>query len=214
MSQPRPFTFGADFGDSPAVVAAPRRKRVYLAEEVDQVREAALREGEASAVAAAQQAQAQALAQIADAARQALGALAQVALEHKTGAAELALAAARRIADAALDRFPEAPLRAALDALSREIEGQPRLVVRMGSASETIQAAVEEAAEQAGFAGQIVFRPEPGPVRAAFALEWADGKAAFDPAAAAARIAETLEAALAAEGLHGEAITPASPGAR
>ena len=41
---------------------------------------------------------------------------------------------------------------------------------------------------------------------AAFVLDWGDGAAAFDPAAAAARVAEALEGALAAEGLHAEAL--------
>ena len=44
--------------------------------------------------------------------------------------------------------------------------------------------------------------------RAAFVLEWGDGSAAFDPAGAAARVAEALEGALAAEGLHAEALAP------
>jgi flagellar assembly protein FliH len=44
--------------------------------------------------------------------------------------------------------------------------------------------------------------------RAAFVLDGGDGRAAFDPNAAAARVAEALEAALAAEGLHGDALTP------
>ncbi len=37
-------------------------------------------------------------------------------------------------------------------------------------------------------------------------LDWGDGSAAFDPAGAAARVAEALEGALAAEGLHAEAL--------
>jgi len=40
----------------------------------------------------------------------------------------------------------------------------------------------------------------------AFILDFGDGAASFDPAAAAQRVAEALHAALAAEGLHGEAL--------
>jgi flagellar assembly protein FliH len=219
MTEPVKFSFDNDFGEAAAIFhAAPmgplKRKRVYLAEEVEEIRLAAIREGETSATVRAQEMQAQALAQIAEHARAGLTVLAQVACEHKAASAELTLKAARVIAGGALERFPEAPVLAALEALTREIETQPRLIVRMGDASEAVQAAVEEAARDAGFAGQIVFRPEPGPANAAFALEWGDGKAGFNPDEASARVAEAFAAVLAAEGLHGEAlgqaVTPAS----
>jgi flagellar assembly protein FliH len=41
----------------------------------------------------------------------------------------------------------------------------------------------------------------------AFTLDFGDGAGGFDPAAAAQRVTEALQAALAAEGLHGEALT-------
>jgi flagellar assembly protein FliH len=203
MTQARPFSFDTVFDEDGVVVAsAPvvRTRRAFSAEEVEAIRQAAFREGEASAAAQAAQARAFALGQLAEAARSGLGVLAQAAAEHRAASAELALTCARKIADAALERFPTAPIEAALEALAGEIEAAARLIVRAPDPDETFKAAVEEAALISGFQGQILFRAEPGPVRAAFAFEWGDGKAAFDPAAAAARIAETLSAALAAEG--------------
>ena len=213
MNEPRRFAFDVEFGDEGHVISAPtplveRRKRVYVADEVDTMRASAMREGEASAVARAAEIQAQALVHIADCARIALGALAQAAHAHKAGSAELALACARKIAGGALERFPGAPVQAAIDALTREIEAQPRLVVRLGSQDSAIETAVEDAVRDGGFEGHVVFKPVAGAVSAAFVLEWGDGKAEFDPAAATARIAEALQSALAAEGLHGEALTP------
>ena len=71
------------------------------------------------------------------------------------------------------------------------------------------KSALAEAAERAGFAGQIVLKAEPGRARAAFVFDWGEGRAAFDPEAAAAeRVATALEAALAAEGLHAEVSLP------
>ncbi|HEX7761989.1 MAG TPA: hypothetical protein VF459_20945, partial [Caulobacteraceae bacterium] len=75
-----------------------------------------------------------------------------------------------------------------------------------------VQAALQETARAIGFAGQIVARADPSMSRAAFILDWGDGRAAFDPAAAADRVGQALEAALAAEGLHGEALSPPPPG--
>ena len=108
------------------------------------VRAAAFAEGERSAVARAEQAQADALADIAAAARQAFTALAAVAHEHRVASADLALACAEKIADAALAAAPQAPVQAALAALSREIEGCPRLMARVAPDSvERVQAAMQ-----------------------------------------------------------------------
>ncbi|MDD3837168.1 MAG: flagellar assembly protein FliH, partial [Phenylobacterium sp.] len=65
-----------------------------------------------------------------------------------------------------------------------------------------------ETAQAIGYAGQIVVRPQAGYVGARFTLDFGDGSAAFDPAAAAARVAQAMEAALAAEGLHAEPLIP------
>lgn len=209
MSQPRPFSFDTVFDDAGVVTAqAPRPKRHFLPEEVEAIRQQAYREGEAAAGARALQAQAQALAEIAAVTRQAMGALARVAHDHRAGAAELSLACARAIADAALDRFPTAPLEAALGLLAGEVEAAPRLIVRTASADPDIAEKLEALVHEHGLPGQVLVRQEPGPDAAAFTLDWGDGKAAYDPAAAARRVAEALAEALEAEGLHAEPLIP------
>ena len=211
MTQHRPFNFDNDFGDQNRH-SPQRRKRVYLADEVDAIRASALSEGEGAVAARAKQTEAQALVDIADSCRQALTTLAEIAREHRKGAAELALVAARKIAGGALDRFPEAPIQAALETLGREIEAQPRLVIRIAEPSDKLRTAIETAVADAGFTGQVAFRadPEAGSA-AAFVIEWSDGRAAFDPNEVALRIAQSFEAALAADGVHGEALTPSNP---
>jgi flagellar assembly protein FliH len=202
------FTFDTVFEDSGRVIAPIRPKKIFTADEVEQIRRECFAEGERSAVAAAQAAQAVTLQQIAAAAQGALGGLAMVAHEHRAGSARLALAAARKIADAALERFPEAPATAALDALAREIEAVPRLIARCAEdQTQAIQAALEQAAQSAGYPGQIVVRADPSLPLAAFVLDWGDGSAAFDPEASAARVSQALEEALAAEGFHAESLS-------
>lgn len=214
MTEPahKPFAFDTVFDEAGAVAyQAPPRKRLFTSDEVEQIRAAAFAEGERSAVAQAEAQAADALADIARGARSALTALAAVAHEHRTGSAELALAAARRIADAALSRFPDAPVSAALEALAREIEAQPRLVVRVAAGLEgRVQDALDQTAAAIGFPGRITARADAALPPAAFVLDWGDGKAAFDPLAAAERVAVALDAALAAEGLHAEPLIPAS----
>ena len=201
----RKFSFDTEFDGDGATTSAPPRKTLFTAREVDQVRAEALAEGRAAAAAEAEQLQARCLEDIRQAIGRALGTLAQAAHDHRVGAAELAMAAARKIADAALERFPEAPAQAALDALQREIEGHPRLLVRAPEAiAAKVQAALDRAADQAGFTGQVTVKSDPALDGAAFIFEWGEGRAAFDPEEAAARVSAALEAALAAEGLHGE----------
>ena len=202
----RKFAFDTVFDDNGGVAYAPPRvKKTFTPEEVEAAKAQAYAEGERSAVARAEQEAAQALAEVAHAVQQAFETLTHVAHEHREGSAMLALACARKIADAALNHFPEAPVTAALEALAREVESQPRIFVRVSpELEERTQQALENVAAQIGFQGQIVARADGAMAPAAFTFDWGDGRAAFDPDGAAQRVAEALEAAIAAEGLHAE----------
>lgn len=202
----RKFAFDTVFDDRGGVAYTPPKvKKTFTPEEVEAAKAQAYREGERSAVARAEQEAAHALADVANAVREAFGALTAVAHEHREGSALLALACARRIADAALSHFPEAPVAAALEALAREVEAQPRIFVRVSPELEgRTQQALENVATQIGYQGQIVARADGAMAPAAFTFDWGEGRAAFDPQGAAQRVAEALEAAIAAEGLHAE----------
>ena len=126
--------------------------------------------------------------------------VAQARLEAR----ELALACARVMTSAALTRFPTGPLQDALEQLGSEIDASPRLVIRAGGLDEAVKARLQAVCIDAGFSGLIAFRDDPGMALAAFHLEWADGRADFDPAEAAERIGGALTAALAAEAGHAE----------
>ena len=206
------FVFDTVFDNAGDVAcAAPRPKRSYSADEVEAVSQAARAEGERAALAGVAARQADALADIVAALGQALPRLAEVAHSHRVGSAELALACARAIAAAALDKFPEAPVRAALEALAREIEAAPRLMVSANAElADGLQAVLEEAATATGYQGAVQVRIDEGLAAHAFTLDFGDGSATFDPAAAAGRVAQALHAALAAEGLHAEPLIPGS----
>jgi flagellar assembly protein FliH len=207
----RRFAFDTVFDDGGRVASEPppAKKRHFTAEEVEAARAEGFADGQRSAVAQEEAAQAAALREVAVAVSGGLGALAAVAHEHKEGCAALSLACARAMADAALDAFPEAPAAAALGALTAELESAPRLIVRTGARDpERLRRALEQVADSAGLTGAITVKAEPGMVRAAFVFDWGDGKAGFDPERAAGRVGEALNAALAAEGLHGDALPP------
>jgi flagellar assembly protein FliH len=201
----RRFGFDTVFDDRGGSYTPPKVKKNFTIEEVEAAKAQAYQEGERSAVARAEQEAANALGEVAHAVQEAFGALTHVAHEHREGSALLALACARKIADAALQHFPEAPIVAALEALAREVEAQPRIFVRVSAElEERTQNALEQVAAQIGFQGQIVARADGAMAPAAFTFDWGEGRAAFDPEGAAQRVAEALEAAIAAEGLHAE----------
>jgi len=204
------FVFDTEFDAGGEVAyAAPRPKRSFTPEEVEEIRAKAYSDGERAALTSITAQQMAAVSEIARGCGQAMTALTEVAHAHRASSADLALACGRAIAGAALDLFPEAPVQAALEALAREIESVPRLVLGVAAdEAEKLQAVLEEAALKAGFPGAIQVRPEMGLGRHAFTLDFGDGSAAFDPAQAAQRVADALASALAAEGLHAESLNP------
>lgn len=203
----RPFAFDTEFSDTGAVLTASSFrpvKRAYAPAEVEALVAQARLEARETALAEVDSMRAMALSTIAQALDQAMPALAGVAQAHREQSAELALTAARVVAGAALDHFPLGPLKTALEALSQEIEASPRLMVQAAGLSGETRHAIEALCTDAGFSGAVLFREEPMSSSAAFRLEWADGRADYDPDAAAERMAAALFAALAAEAGHAE----------
>ena len=213
MTQPAPhklFSFDTEFDGAGSVVrdsVFTPTKRAYLPAEVEALVAQARLEARETALAEVESLQAMAIVTIGQALAAAAPALSAVAQTHRKQSAELALAAARVIATAALDRFPAGPLQAALEALGQEIDASPRMVIRARGLDEAAQKRIEATCVDAGFSGLCAFRDDDTLPVAAFQLEWADGRADYDPAEAAARMGEALTAALAAEAGHAEAIT-------
>ena len=201
----RRFSFDTVFDAAGAISSQPvQAKRMYPPAEVEEIRRASFAEGERAADARG----AAALAEISRACGSAMTTLALVAHDHRTASAGLALAVGRKIADAALDRFPEAPVTAALSELAREIESRPTLKVQVASELVPhIQQVLQQAADTWGYPGAITVGADASMPRAAFSFDWGEGRAAVDPEAATARVAAALETALAAEGLHAEPLT-------
>lgn len=205
----RPFSFDTEFDGSGSVVRASDfrpTKRAYMPSEVEALVAQARFEAREAALAEAASIEAMGVAAIGQAMGQAIPALAHVAQTHREQSAALALSAARVIAAAALERLPTGPLQSALETLGQEIDGSPRLVVRASGLQPGVQEKIQAVCVDAGFTGMVAFREDPGLPLAAFSLEWADGRADFDPSAAAERIATALTNALASEAGHGESL--------
>lgn len=211
---PQKFSFDTHFDDNGRVLSsapAPRPKRAYSPIEVDMLRAEAFAQGQAAQRGADESLQAQSLAAIADACREALPTLERIIAAYRAQSADLALATGEAIASAALERCPQAPLAAALEALSAEMAGSARLIVRVAASSDAVAKAVQAAAAEAGLADRVVLRDDASLASAAFVIEWPDGRAEYDPEGAMTRVREALNAALSAEAdgaidlLNGEA---------
>ena len=212
MTQPlnsRPFAFDTEFDASGEVVRPSTwqpMKRSFAPAEVDALVAQARLEARQQALAEVEALRADALSALAQSVAHSAGALSTVAEAHRRQSAELSVAAARVLASAAFDRFPRRPLEAAIEQLGQEIDASPRLLVRASGLDETARAHIEALCADAGFTGLIAFREDAGAPAAAFALEWADGRAEFDPEGVVARVSAALEAALAAESGHAESL--------
>jgi flagellar assembly protein FliH len=204
MSNVAPQKFGFDtwFDDDGRVMSEaplPRIKRAYSPAEVELIRAEAFREGQADQQRRDEGRLAEALEQISTVCVQALGGLDQLVARYRSEAASLAVTTGEIVGSGALKHFPQVPLTAALETMAQELAAVARLVVRVNATDAAVQAAVEKAASDAGFAGRVLVRDEAGLAPAAFVLEWPDGRAEYDPAEAAGRVRDALKAALSAE---------------
>ncbi len=197
------FEFGTVFGDGGRVLAEQKReKKFYTPEEVEAIRAKAYQDGENNALARAQMAQSAAVQALADAAQTGLSVLADAVHAHKEASVQLALVCAQKIAAEALTLFPEAPVKAALEALGQEIETATRLVLYAPDPDEALRAAASEAAIFAGYAGTIQFRDRPASPAGAFEVVWNEGRAEFDPQVVFDALDQALKEALDAEAYH------------
>lgn len=214
-AQPTPhrlFAFDTEFDASgqivrPSTWQAP--KRSYAPAEVDALVAQARLEARQQALNEVESLRANALSMLAQSVAQAMGGLTAVVQAHREEASEIALTAARVMSASAFDLYPQRPLDQAISQLGLEIESSPRLVVRAAGLDEEVRAQIEARCADVGYAGVIAFRDDPGALPAAFVLEWADGRAEFDPDAVAARIESAVKLAL--ESDHANAIDPDQP---
>ena len=150
---PRPFIFDTEFDASGEVVtpsAWKPAKRTYLPAEVDALVAQARLEARQQALDEVENLRAMALNAVAQSVAQAMPALQSAAQAHREQSADLALAAARAIAGSALDRYPLAPLKAALEMLAQEIDASPRLVIRASGLDEAARETIADAIAAGG----------------------------------------------------------------
>lgn len=197
MANIRKYAFDTEFAPDGAIMkdAAPK----LTAEEIEAERAAAYERGKQDAVAQAERQAAAALQALADAASAVLTRLDVESQSMRAEAAHVAIAAARKIAGAALDAFGEERAVAAIEAAMDALRHQPRLLVKLSPESaEVLKPRISEMCQTHAYAGAVLVREQAGLGAGEVIIDWSDGVVSMNPDEAAERINTLVEAALAA----------------
>ena len=172
------FTFDTHFdaGGSEKAQAERRSRKSYSAEEIDAIQRSARDEGRNDGDVRATQAIAASIGQVAAAVHAAIQAMDGEVETIRAEAASLALAAARKLAKAALAAAPEAEIVEALKAALQQAVGEPRIVVKVTpKVTNAIESRAAEIAKEQGFEGRMQFVADASLVSADCRIEWRGG---------------------------------------
>lgn len=197
MANFRKYAFETEFTpDGEIMREAPKR---ITPEEVQAADSEGYERGKQDATAQAERRTAAALEAIADATSAVLTRLDAESHAMRVEAAQVALAAAQRIAGAALDAFGIERAAHAVEAAMDSLRHQPRLVVKLPpDLAEQLKPRITDMCETHAYASAVLVRADPALKNSEIVIDWSDGVIAMDPADAARRIEELIDAALAA----------------
>lgn len=196
MTQVRKYAFDTEFAPDGAIL---RQARARLSpEEIEAERIGAYERGKLDALAQAERQVAAALETLADAASAILTRLDAESRAMREEAARVAMAAARKIAGAAIDAYGADTIAAAIESAMDALRHQPRLVVRLApELVETLKPRIDDMSAAHAYAGAVLVRAEPGMKRGAVIVDWSDGVVSLDPAETTERVNALVEATLA-----------------
>ena len=196
MSGTSKYTFDVEFreeGDLVSNAARARQKKVYTTEEIDQLSARAREQGMKAGQVRAAEALAAETVKLVALLREMLERSRRATDEVRQEASMLALAAARKLATAAIDQLPAADVEMTLRGALHQAIGEPRVVL---NASEKVVSVLkpqlEEIALQEGFEGRIAVVADPSMAMADCRIDWRGGGAERSEGAIEAAIAELI----------------------
>jgi flagellar assembly protein FliH len=186
------FTFDTEFRNEHDVLsnaARLRQKKSYTHDEIDALCARARAEGIKAGQVRATEAVATGTGDAVAALSAALARTAEDIEDVRGHAARLALAAARRLARAAIAALPQAEVEEALRSAMHQAIGEPRIVLRVSAGvAEALNSRIAAIAHEEGFDGRVQISADPTIKGADCRIEWRGG--------GAERIEEALEASL------------------
>lgn len=177
MTNPAKFTFDTHFdAGGPGKSEPSRTRKSYTLAEIEVMREQSREEGKKDGEVRAAQAIAASVGRVAAAIHTAIAAMDAEIETIRAESAALALAAARKLAGAALRSTPEAEIAEVLKAALHDAVGEPRIVIRTApELSAAMEANVAALASEQGFEGRIQFAPDAAFANADCRVEWRNG---------------------------------------
>jgi flagellar assembly protein FliH len=178
MTAATKFTFDTHFdgADPRNTKADSRSRRSYSAEEIESLRHEAREDGRKDGDVRASHAIAASLGQVAAAVHAAIEAMDEEVERIRTEAAGLALAAAKKLATAALASAPDAEIAEALRIALHQAVGEPRILVKTAPLlADKIQERANEIAQAEGYDGRIQFVSDEALADADCRIEWLGG---------------------------------------
>jgi flagellar assembly protein FliH len=195
MSEARKFTFDTEFRADTDVVSAAaraRRKQTFTTEELEGMIARARQEGTEAAQVRARESIDRTVAALVISLRSVLDQSHAEVEAVREEAAGLALAAARKIAHAALAALPEGDVEEALRQAMHQAIAEPRITLRAGAAViEAMQDKVEAIAHEEGYDGRVMIAIDPALAGADCRIEWRGGGSERSEAAITAAV-ETI----------------------
>ncbi len=196
MGEVRKYAVTTEFAPNGAILrAAPP---ALTPEQIDAKCAAAYEQGKADAVAEAERRAAAALEGLGDTASTLLSKLESESRAMRAEAAQIALAAARKIASAALDAFGAERAALAIEAAMDALRHQPRLLVKLApDTAETLKTRIDALRETHAYGGAVLVRPDPNLRAGDISIDWSDGLIHLNASEVAERIAVLIDATLA-----------------
>jgi len=181
MTASAKYTFDVEFrpeGDLVSNAARARQKRAYTMDEIDQLSAKARDQGMKAGQVRAVEAQALEVAKLVEALKGVVARTTRATDEVREEASMIALAAARKLAGAAVEALPTADVEEVLRHALHQALGEPRIVLHTSpQVAELLRPRLAEIAHEEGFEGRVVVAGEAAMGSADCRIEWRGGGA-------------------------------------
>jgi len=196
MTASAKYTFDVEFrpeGDLVSNAARARQKKAYTTDEIDQLSARAREQGMKAGQVRAAEMQAQEVAKLVDALKAVVARTTRASDEVREEASLIALAAARKLAGAAVEALPIVDVEEVLRHALHQALGEPRVVLHTSpKVAELLKPRLAEIAHEEGFEGRVVVSGEAALGHADCRIEWRGGGAERSESLIEAAIAELI----------------------
>ncbi len=194
------YTFDTEFSTDGRILRDGEKHRIHFTrEEMKIERDKAFEKGQQAALVKAEEQSAISLKVLSEKSIHIISTLKNHSNEYRAQAIDLVLLAARKIAGAALERYPEEQIQGVVGDVLKDLRDVPRLIITCpAEITDAARENLHELAKNNDFEGTLIIRcaedAQPGDIQ----LEWAQGEVSVNTADVAERVENTVRHWLAA----------------